>query len=157
MKGKFICMIALAFGLSLSAKSQDYLDAVGVRLGLSQGITYKHFISTTDAAEGILSMRWSGFNITGLYERHMDAFDVPRLYFYYGAGAHVGVWNGDYNPWFNDNTAHTVIGIDGVAGLEYVFDEIPFNVSLDWKPALNLIGYAGFWGDELALSFRFMF
>jgi hypothetical protein len=157
MKSKIFVIILAGLLFATNAKSQDYINSVGVRLGLSQGITFKHFVTRTDAAEGILAMRWEGFNITGLYEKHMNAFDVDELYFYYGGGVHLGVWNGNVNPWFNDRSSHTVIGIDGVIGLEYVFSQIPFNVGLDWKPALNLIGYAGFWGDELALSVRFMF
>ncbi len=157
MKGKFLFAASVLTLLSLTVRSQDYINSVGVRLGLSQGITFKHFVTTTDAAEGLLAMRWEGFTITGLYERHQVAFDVNELYFYYGGGAHIGVWNGRVNPWFDDRTSHSVVGIDGVIGLEYVFSDIPFNASLDWKPALNLIGYTGFWGDELALSFRYTF
>lgn len=157
MKVKLVIAALFILMINSNLKAQDYVDAVGVRAGLSQGISYKHFISTTDALEGILALRWGGFNITGLFERHMDAFDVDGLYFYYGAGAHIGFWDGNTSPWFDDNSSYTVIGIDGVVGLEYVFTEIPFNVGLDWKPGFNLIGYTGFWGDELALSFRYIF
>jgi hypothetical protein len=41
--------------------------------------------------------------------------------------------------------------------LEYNFKEIPFNLSLDWKPALNLVGSSGFWGDGGAISIRYIF
>lgn len=143
--------------ISSGVKAQDYINSVGFRAGLSQGLTFKHFLTRTDAVDGILAMRWGGFHLTGLYERHTPAFDVDDLYFYYGAGAHIGFWDGNANPWFDDNTGYTVIGIDGVIGLEYIFQEIPFNLGLDWKPALNIIGTTGFWGDELALSFRFIF
>jgi len=157
MKGKLIIISVFAILLSSNLKAQDYVNSIGVRAGLSQGITFKHFMSTTDALEGILAVRWGGFNVTGLYERHTNAFDVNSLYFYYGAGAHVGFWDGSSSPWFNDNNSYTVIGIDGIIGLEYVFSDIPFNIGLDWKPGFNLVGYTGFWGDELALSFRYMF
>lgn len=157
MKIKLFFSIVILTLVSLNAKSQDYVNSIGFRGGLSNGVTLKHFISTTDAVEGILAARWGGFNVTGLVERHMDSFDVDRLYFYYGAGAHIGFWDGDLNPWFNDGSTYTVIGIDGIIGVEYVLREIPFNIALDWKPAFNLIGYTGFWGDELALSFRFIF
>lgn len=155
MKNFVIAFTLLAVSAGLNA--QDYVNAIGVRAGLSQGITFKHFLSTKDAAEGILAVRWGGFNITGLYERHTTPFSVDNLYFYYGAGAHIGMWNGNKNPWFDEDKTYTVIGIDGIVGLEYNFSEIPFNVSLDWKPGFNLIGYTGFWGDELALSFRYLF
>ena len=150
MKLKLIFAGLLFIAISFNAKSQDYVNSVGLRAGLSNGISYKHFLSTTDAAEGILTTRYGGFNLTGLYERHLDSFDVDRLYFYYGAGGHVGVWEANSN-------SYTFIGIDGIIGVEYVLKEIPFNVSLDWKPGFNLIGVSGFVADELALSFRFMF
>jgi hypothetical protein len=151
---KCFLLIALIFSISAIIKAQDYENAVGIRAGLSNGITFKHFISTNDAVEGILSTRWGGFNITGLYEIHTTAFETDGLYFYYGGGAHLGSYN---NTWFNDTVNHTVIGVDGIIGLEYIVKQVPLNVSLDWKPGMNLIGYTGFWGDELALSVRYMF
>ncbi len=157
MKKKYLLIVFISVLLTGTVKSQDYLNAVGVRAGLSQGITYKHFLTTKDAAEGIFAVRWGGFHLTGLYERHMGAFDVERLYFFYGGGAHLGSWNSSVSPWFEDNNSNIVLGIDGIVGLEYVFYEIPFNISLDWKPGFNLIGHTGFWGDEVALSLRFMF
>lgn len=155
---KKIFILSLIFiGVSVQLKSQDYINAIGLRGGLSQGITFKHFVSRTDAAEGILAVRYGGFYVTGLYERHMPAFDVDQLYFFYGGGAHIGFWDGGNNAWFDESGNYTVIGIDGILGLEYVFYEIPFNLALDWKPAFNLIGVTNFWGSELAFSLRFMF
>lgn len=157
MKLKALLFLIAFTGMSMASNAQDYVNSVGLRGGLSYGVTGKHFLSTTDAIEGIFASRWGGFNITGLYERHAGAFDVDRLYFFYGGGAHIGFWDGTTNPWFSDNQTYTVIGIDGIIGLEYVFSEIPFNVSLDYKPGFNIVGYTGFWGDEMALSFRFIF
>jgi len=120
-------------------------------------VTAKHFISETRTLEGILSTRWRGFNINGLYEIQDIAFDTPSLYWYYGFGGHIGFWDAHYNRWFNDNANYTVIGIDGIIGMEYCFAEIPFSISLDWKPAINLAGYSGFWGDSGAISIRYIF
>jgi hypothetical protein len=50
-----------------------------------------------------------------------------------------------------------VIGIDGIIGLEYVFRDIPINIGLDWKPALNIIGNTSFWPDKGAVSIRYIF
>lgn len=156
MKIKLLLIIAITILFSSQLKSQGYTNALGLRGGLSQGATFKHFVSRTDAVEGILAMRWNGFYITGLYERHLDALDVDRLYFLYGGGAHIGFWDGSNNrDWFDEPRSYTILGIDGIIGLEYVFYEIPFNLSLDWKPAFNLIGITNFWGSELALSFRY--
>jgi len=49
------------------------------------------------------------------------------------------------------------VGIDFILGLENNFKEIPFNISIDWKPAYNLTGYSGFWADGGAISIRYIF
>lgn len=153
MKKSILCAVVIF--CSFLAKSQDYKTAVGIRGGLSNGLTVKHYISGTNSVEGILSSRWKGFNITGLYEFN-NPLPEAGLNWYYGFGGHIGFWHGKYkNPWFNDNRAYTVIGIDGVVGIEYTFQDLPLNIGLDYKPAFNLIGYSGFWGDNFALSVRY--
>jgi len=152
---KFLLSLTLCVSSILYINAQDYENSLGLRAGLSTGISFKHFFSSTDAAEGILSMRYGGFCITGLYERHQSAFKTDGLYFYYGGGAHLGFY--DSHPWKDPDDSVTLIGIDGIIGLEYIFEEIPFNISLDWKPAINLGGYTNFLADELALSFRYIF
>ena len=42
-------------------------------------------------------------------------------------------------------------------GLEYTFDEIPLNLSLDLLPSINLIGSTGWGGINGALSVRYVF
>ncbi len=156
---KLIFALTLFFTITLAAHAQDYNTGIGVRGGLSNGLTVKHFISSNTAIEGLLSTRWRGFHVTGLYEIHARAFNTPRLNWYYGFGGHIGFWDGySGHPWFEDSSgSYTVLGIDGILGLEYNIEAIPFNISLDWKPGLNLIGYTGFWGDEVALSIRYIF
>lgn len=151
-------VLTFIFVLSVTlASAQEYNTGVGLRAGLSQGLTIKHFVSEKAAFEGLLSTRWRGFDITGLYEIHNRAFDVDRLNWYYGFGAHVGFWDGSNTSWGNTGTTYTVIGIDGILGIEYNFSEAPINIGLDWKPAINLTGYTGFWGDGGALSIRYIF
>lgn len=145
-----LCVFAAA------AQAQDYHTGIGLRGGSSSGITVKHFISDKAAIEGIFSSRWGGANLTGLYEISKGLGSVAGLNWYYGAGAHVGRWYGDRSPWFKDKEHHIVLGADAIIGLEYNFKEIPINLSIDYKPAFNLIGYSGFWGDEGALSIRYL-
>jgi hypothetical protein len=144
-----ICIIAFA-------DAQDYKTGVGLRGGTSYGLTIKHFVSEKAAFEGLLSSRWNGVEITGLYEIHNQAFDVEHLNWYYGFGAHIGFWDGN-KSWGTMGTSYTVIGIDGILGIEYSFSEAPINIGIDWKPAFNVIGYSGFWGDGGALSIRYIF
>lgn len=154
---KTILTVFFALAMLITSNAQDYNTGIGIRGGLYNGLTVKHFISGENALEGLFLSRWGGFNITGLYEIHANAFNTPRLNWYYGFGGHIGFWDGDKNPWFDDNNNYTVIGVDGIIGLEYNIEAIPFNISLDWKPAINLIGKTNLGADEVALSVRFIF
>jgi len=139
-----ICFIALT-------NAQDYRNGIGLRAGFNQGLTFKHFMSGKSALELLLATRWSGFEITGLYEIHNSAFDIDRFNWYFGAGAHVGFYGSTYG-----GGAGTFVGIDGILGLEYNFKEAPINISLDWKPAFDF-GYNNFFADGGALSLRYIF
>jgi len=150
-----LCLIVFSF-ISVSS-AQDYNTGIGLRAGYYNGLTVKHFISSNRAIEGLVSSRWRGFDITGLYEINHQAFSTPRLNWYYGIGAHVGFWNGDNTTWGDRGREYSVVGIDGIIGLEYNFIEIPFNIGIDWKPTINIIGYTGFWADGVALSVRYIF
>lgn len=152
-----ILLFTLVFGTEVLA--QDGQTGVGLRLGVSNGLTVRHFISDNAAVEGILHSRWKGLVITGLYEVHQRIPDLEGLHWFYGGGAHIGTWNGNRGrpDWQYSHSGHTVFGLDGIIGMDYYFAEAPINLSLDYKPAFNLSSGAGFWGDELALSIRFMF
>ena len=118
---KIILTLVLAISIVALASAQDYKTGVGLRAGFSNGLTIKHFVSEKAAFEGLLSTRWRGFDITGLYEIHHQAFEVEHLNWYYGVGAHIGFWNGNNVPWTTGDTSYTVIGIDGILGIEYSF------------------------------------
>jgi len=154
---KLIFILLIALFLGLKSNAQDYNTGIGLRGGWGSGLTIKHFIHGNRAVEGIFDSRWHGFSVTGLYEVHHQAFDVNRLNFYYGIGAHIGFWDGRYYWDYNNDRNYTVIGIDGILGLEYNFEEIPFNIGIDWKPAFNLTDSSGFWGDGGAISIRYIF
>lgn len=156
MRKFIIATLFVLFAFS-QVNAQDYNTGIGLRGGFFSGLTVKHFLDERNALEGLLSTRWSGFDITGLYEVHDQAFNVPRLNWYYGGGAHIGFWDGSHVNWAHDTRSYTVIGVDGILGIEYNFADVPINIGLDWKPTLNLIGHDGFWGDGGALSIRYIF
>lgn len=144
---KKLLFVSLLTGIAFIANAQNYKNALGIRGGFSNGITFKHFFSSSSAFELIVANRWKGYNLTGLYEKHKDlgsGFD-----WYYGIGGHIGRWHGyDKHPWFKDDKDYSVIGIDLILGIEYTIPGAPINLSLDYKPGYNLVGYNGFWGDE---------
>jgi hypothetical protein len=140
----------------LSTAQNNYKTALGLRAVPGAGFTVKHNLNSKASIEGILGTRWRGVHLTGLYQVNYPVFTEPGFRFYMGAGAHIGFWNGRYNPWWDEkDESHAVFGIDGQIGLEYTFNEIPLNLSVDWKPAINLVGSSNFWGDEFGLSIRY--
>jgi len=146
------------FSICLSTVfAQDYNTGIGLRGGYFKGVTFKHFISDNKALEVLAGTHRSGMNLTLLYQIHNNAFGVERLNWYYGGGGHIGFRYGANAERGTRGEPYSVIGIDGILGMEYNFKEIPINLSLDWKPALNLIGHSGFWGTDGALSIRFIF
>ncbi|WP_194774930.1 hypothetical protein [Pararhodonellum marinum] len=145
---------------SNQTQAQDYNTGIGLRAGTGLGLTVKHFLNDQAALEGLLYTRWGGILITGLYEIHKDIPEVQGLRWFYGGGAHVGAWSASNRnrPWGGDyGQSYTVVGIDGIIGLDYKFADAPINLSLDWKPAFNIIGYSGIWGGDVALSIRYTF
>ena len=154
---KYITAVLMIIGLSEFTQAQDYKTALGFRGGLSPGLTVRHNMGDSKSLEGILSARWGGWNITGLLEFNMP-IDVDGLTWFYGGGAHLGFWDAsDNRNWFDlDKTGpQTVIGVDGIIGLEFTIPNAPINFQLDYKPGFNLIGHNGWWGDEAAVSIRY--
>ncbi|MGY6521757.1 MAG: hypothetical protein ACXIUD_08525 [Mongoliitalea sp.] len=152
----FLVLVVFMMGLSQESFAQ-YTTGIGLRAGVSNGLTVKHFISNDAALEGILHTRWGGFVITGLYEVHKDIRDVKGLMWFFGGGAHLGSWNaGARRPWGDGNRSETVVGLSGIIGLDYKFNDVPIGLSLDWKPTFNFSGQR-YWGDEVALSIRYVF
>ena len=155
---KFLLINVFAVITIVAANAQDYKTSLGLRAGVPYGVTVKHFLSKYDAVEGILASRWGGFAVTGLYERESWTGHYPGLNWYWGVGAHVGFWSGSTNPNLGGTyNGAAVFGADGILGLEYTFDEIPLNLSLDLLPTINIFGSTGWGGINGALSIRYVF
>lgn len=155
-------IILLIFNNSQDIFAQHaYKTALGLRLNGGAGISVRHFIKENQSIEGILYTRWRGLNVTGLYTVNYSVFEEPGFNFFIGGGGHIGFWDRDHNPWWDENKRYNdtrmVVGIDGQIGLEYTFNEIPLNLAIDWKPAFNIIGISNFWVGDAALSVRYTF
>ena len=150
------------FGLfQQDAKAQalgnDYKNAIGGRFGIANGITFKHFMNNDNALDFIVNFRskkneYSTFRVIGLYEIHNPINNAPGLQWYYGVGGGIGVY--DDKRFDNSEIA---LSFDGVLGLDYKFNGAPINVSLDWKPAIDLTPDTGFDAEGFGFSVRFAF
>ncbi len=146
-----ICLVAICH-----STAQNYDNALGLRLGWGFGVSFKHFISDEAALEGIArfgGVYMSYTQITGLYQKHKPLDEVlPGLQWYIGGGGFIGLWGGD----FTDRSLR--IGIAGNIGLDYAFEDIPLNISLDWIPSLALTGFGkGFGAESGGFAVRYIF
>lgn len=153
---------------SRSAESSTYKTAIGLRAGQTSGLTIKHFVGSANALEFIVGVWPYGFSATGLFERHASA-GAEGLNWYYGGGGHVAVHSGrlyyyDYRygnrryDYYYRSGSDLGLGVDGVIGLEYKIKPIPFAVSLDLKPFIevNTAG-AAFIGLDPGLGIKVAF
>ena len=147
----FLAILSAGFAVSASAQNEvpgpNYRLGLGVRLSnssptLINSITGKYFVTDRSAVEGIVSFG-SRFGIGGLLEIHKPT-NMDGLKWFYGAGAYVGFESGD-----------TYLGPTGILGIDYKFTNVPINLSLDWKPELDIIPDINFVPDAFALSVRF--
>jgi hypothetical protein len=135
---------------SAPERKTEYKNGIGIRVGSTSGIDFKHFMNSTHAMEFILGIWPNAVGFTGLYEVHA-ATGVDGFKFYYGGGAHLTV--GSNRGYFVTNRTRDReyvyrygrngigIGVDGVVGLDYKIPVIPFSISVDLKPYLEVTNY----------------
>jgi hypothetical protein len=170
MKKSFIFIVFTLVSI-LTLNAQDYTTSAGLRAGiplfpfnfnspLTYGATIRHFINKTNAVEGIVASSYDGVIATGLFEsEHWTGF-YPGINWYWGVGAHAGYWAAGvnrYNGSSKVSSGGAGIGIDGILGVEYTFDDFPINVSVDALPTVNLVGYQGWNLVNASVSIRYIF
>jgi len=157
---KVFTILCLAFIATLaihsSSKAQGYDNAIGGRFGAANGVTFKTTLGENKMLDLIANFRsnnnYNYFRVTGLYEVYLPITDAPGLNWYYGGGASIG--SVKYKPY---DSSDLYLSADGVLGLDYKFADAPINLSLDWKPAIQLAPDTDFDASGVGLSLRFTF
>jgi hypothetical protein len=78
------------------------------------------------------------------------------MQYFYGAGGYLGFVK-TYNPNHLRNENEANFGAQGIVGLDYKFNNIPLNISLDWKPELNIVPDINFEPAAIGFTARFTF
>jgi hypothetical protein len=163
----FVSSSLRAQGLSID--SPNYTTAIGLRGGDLGGFTYKKFTSGDRALEAILGVGFSSprlFSLTVLLQRHTPALNVSGMRWYYGWGGHVSLVGSSSGyirrPWFGERYYYeggaVGLGVDGVVGLEYKIPPIPFAISIDIKPYIEVFSSGGVvWSLDPALGIKVTF
>ena len=140
-------------------QAQDYKTALGVRLSsagaqVNNSITLKQFINEKTAIEGLFSFG-DPIALGALFEFHKP-LSAEGLRYFYGAGGYMSFVK-TYDPNGQKNKTDPNFGAQGIIGLDYKFPNIPLNLSLDWKPELNIVSDINFEASAIGFTARFTF
>lgn len=161
MKNSIIFFTLLGcIAFQFRSEAQNYNSAIGARLGYPLSLSYKKFIGESSAFELLAGTHgrrytysfgdygWRWFMVGGAYQKHqplnLDADGLENLQWYWGGGATAYFWT--FDDYYADRYASTSFGIQGYIGLDYAFDEIPLNITLDWVPTIFLNGFGSGFG-----------
>jgi hypothetical protein len=155
MKKLLAFFIAATLFSATQSRAQDYNTALGLRLSsngpaVNNSVSFKHFMNPKLAIEGMFTFDKKAA-IGALFEIHNAMPSTEGLKWFYGAGAYLG-FDSD-----KTNTDRALMGAQGIIGLDYKFANLPINLSLDWKPELNIIDNINFEPAAVGFSIRFTF
>ena len=142
-----VVLILMLSSQALRAQQAQGSMALGIRLSTPQAtvnnaVSFRYFIRDQSALEALVG--FDPWSVGLLYEKFLPT-RVPGLEWYFGGGAYGAFTGSD------------VLGAMGIIGLDYTLPSVPINMSVDWKPELNLVNNVHFQGSALALSVRFVF
>lgn len=132
---------------------QDYNSAIGIKGGYPGfgSLNAKHFISGSTALEatiGGLSRKNYGNGAFLILDYEIQNSLESYFSWYYGGGGLLG---------FTSNEAKTTtlqLGINSTVGIEYTFEEVPINCSLNMGPLIFISPEVRFnWGGGLAIRY----
>jgi hypothetical protein len=155
MKRSLIIMLFLA-AVTLGAQAQSYKSAIGLRLGDPTGVTFKTFITKTNALELLMGTGYWGnnFAFAGYYEWQNATGWTPNLDWFAGPGVHIGFWNETYQEEYSSGV---LVGVDGVVGLEYTLEDIPLNFAFGVGPSIQFTGGPDpfYWNGGISVRYIF--
>ncbi len=154
-----IFLLLAVFATANQSSAQDYKTALGVRLSSSNAmqnnsISIKQFISERTAIEGLFTFG-DPLALGALIEFHKP-LSAAGLTYFYGAGGYIAFLK-TVNVTTQKTSTDANFGAQGVIGLDYKFNNIPLNISLDWKPELNIVSDINFEPAAIGFTARFTF
>jgi hypothetical protein len=142
MKTKFFSFLLVFFFFIGVNHAQDYKSAIGAKLGYGLVGSYKTFLSESAAVDLFGGIRFGGGLALGAYYlKHKPIAAVDRLKWYWGFG-------GSYTTWtYGLSNNYYELGASGVLGLDYSFDDLPLNLSVDWAPTFVILDSYDYGGN----------
>ncbi|MBK8493279.1 MAG: hypothetical protein IPL49_20955 [Saprospirales bacterium] len=146
---KRIILLSILGLLAMQVDAQSYITAIGARVGTDWGLTLQQRLTKRLTIEGIAESSFSRDEtmLTGLVETHLPLI-TRHFNIYGGAGIHKG-WSTNQREFVEDP-----YGVSFIGGAELTLGR--FNLSYDFKPALNVVGGARKFYTTQAFSLRFV-
>lgn len=172
MKKVFLSLLLVA-GLATTASAQKVQKAFGVRLGYGAELSYQHPFGGNNRLEidgglyGFNNKYYTSAFVSGIYQwvnPIQDGFN-----WYAGFGPQLGLYSYKDNYYWDANKKEYVEGtgsktdfalaLAGQLGVEYNFPSVPFQISLDWRPAVRILPNMGdaFMYEGIGLGLRYRF
>ena len=160
MKKLFLVALAV-IGFGLHANAQERKNAIGLRLGDSDGfgteVSYQRYLDSKHRLEFDLGWRskrnFDAYRLTGLYQW---VWNIDGGFnWYVGAGGGVAQVSFDDDFPGNDDT-ETYLYAAGDIGIEYDFD-FPLLLSLDFRPEFGFGDVNDDVDLDIALGVRYQF
>lgn len=136
-------------------------DAIGLRLGGGYGfgteISYQHKLSDLNRLEIDLGFQSPPYaNLWGLAGLYQWVWKIDNGFNWFaGVGGRIGSLN--YNSRYGGpNNGGLFLSAAGDVGIEYAFP-IGIQLSLDLRPAINIINPGDAYNNNFALSIRYQF
>ncbi|HUR66203.1 MAG TPA: hypothetical protein VMZ03_07610 [Chitinophagaceae bacterium] len=171
MKKIFVVILLASAAFVNRASAQDspeaasysegpgYKTALGVRLSSANAmqnnsVSFKQFITDRSAIEALFTFG-DPLALGAMLELYKP-LQAQGLSYFYGGGAYIGFVK-KLNVNTQKESTNANFGAQGVIGLDYKFNNIPLNISLDWKPELNLVDDINFEPAAIGFTARFTF
>lgn len=160
MKKIFLILVCV-LGFNFIGQAQEIApNALGLRFGGGNGygveFSYQRQLAATNRLELDLGFRsnrdFNSFKIDGLYQW---VWNIDGGFNWYaGVGAGLGSVNDRRH---HDHSDGVFALVAGDIGVEYIFDEVPLQIFLDFRPEFVLANYDVYntFGPDLAIGIRY--
>lgn len=140
-----VLVVALAIVFTTkNIQAQEYRSSLGIKGGFGLnggfgiGLDFKMLTDRTQALEGIFTMNAHFLNLAGMY-MYNKRIGVSTFFWYAGGGIDGGTYFSEvvrndlkYQKWDYS------FGLGPLVGFEYVFEDFPMNICLDFKPTFRI-------------------
>jgi hypothetical protein len=141
----FVACLAI---LPLSnVKAQNW--GVGVVGGFDYGLQVKKYMGA-NALDFRGHLHNNGFQVAGLYEWNHDLGSNFTLY--YGVGAGLGTWKAT-----KESDMAFGLDVEGIVGVEWQIPGVPLALSLDYRPAFEILPTTTFYAKGFAFGIKYLF